>query len=86
MPIRRVVNSSHPREMPSGLRSQVWQIAIWGCGGGPSRSKEGDKGESEGEKAKQMKWVARFGKGKAKNAETQTQNISQAAYVKRSTL
>lgn len=78
MPTGRVVNSSQPREMPSGLRSQVWQIAIGGVGEAPVRERKGTR-ENEGEKAKQMKRVARFGKDKAKYAKTQTQNISQAA-------
>lgn len=45
MPRRRAVNSSHPREMPCGLRSQVGQIASWGCVGGPSGGEEGNKRE-----------------------------------------
>lgn len=65
--------------------SQVTSLAnsnlgVWGRP--QSDQGRGQKREGRGE-AKGMKWVASFGNSKAK---TQTQNISQAAYVQRSIL
>lgn len=56
--LRQAVNSSHRGEMPSGLRSQVGQIAIWGSGGGPSggekkriKTKESGRKRQKGKEA-----------------------------------
>ena len=53
MLLRQAVNSSHPGEMPSSLRSQVGQIAIWGSGGGPSGGEEERIKTKESERKRQ---------------------------------
>ena len=59
--LRQAVNSSHRGEMPSGLRSQVGQIAIWGSGGGPSggekkriKTKESGRKRQKGKEAEAL--------------------------------
>lgn len=66
MLLQQAVNSSHPGEMPSGLRSQVGQIAIWGSGGGPSggelkriKTKESGRKRQKGKEAETVFWERR---------------------------
>lgn len=54
--------------------------------GGVREARKGTKETMKGRRPSKWKWVMRFGKDGVKHAKTATQNSSQAATVKRSTL
>ena len=86
MLLRQAVNSSHPGEMPSSLRSQVGQIASWGSGGGPSGGEEERIKTKESERKRQKGQGAEAAFRERRRATQELRHTSQAAYIKVCTL
>lgn len=61
-----MVNSSHAREMPSGLRSRAGQIAIWGVGRAPVERRKGTKDGTRGGRREESETLGLRVQGKAR--------------------